>query len=387
MKICDLTQSYTETSGGVRTFIHTKRNYITEQTKHQHLLIVPGEQDSIERDGRATTVKIAANRVRGCEPYRFITRLDKVFAVLQKERPDIIELGSGYIFPYVAFLYRAKYNKPVTAFYHTDFPSTYVYPALRRLSGRHIGEIGEQLTTSYVRTLYNRFDATVVSSEALYKKLTRNGIRRLSLIPLGVDTEMFHPRHRSLQLRRKYGIQNDQLMLFYHGRLDYEKRIRLLLDAFDKVSDKINGRLLIMGEGPLRDYAQQMAASNNKILILPYEQDRELLARHLASADIYCTAGPHETFGLSVVEAQASGLAVCGVRAGALKERITEHVGLMAKPDSVSDYAGSLLNLAQNGYPQKGINARHLIANKYSWSHTFSKLQKIYDKAVQQYKS
>ena len=99
MKICDLTQSYTETSGGVRTFIHTKRNYITEQTKHQHLLIVPGEQDSIERDGRATTVKIAANRVRGCEPYRFITRLDKVFAVLQKERPDIIELGSGYIFP------------------------------------------------------------------------------------------------------------------------------------------------------------------------------------------------------------------------------------------------------------------------------------------------
>lgn len=56
--------------------------------------------------------------------------------------------------------------------------------------------------------------------------------------------------------------------------------------------------------------------------LLPYRffwrPDR--IRRALAAADIYVTAGPHETFGLSVIEAEASGLPVVGVDAGALRE-------------------------------------------------------------------
>ncbi|EGV30835.1 putative glycosyltransferase [Thiorhodococcus drewsii AZ1] len=50
------------------------------------------------------------------------------------------------------------------------------------------------------------------------------------------------------------------------------------------------------------------------------EQDKFTYATLLASADLYVTAGPHETFGLALVEAEAFGLPVVGV--GALCERV-----------------------------------------------------------------
>ena len=58
-----------------------------------------------------------------------------------------------------------------------------------------------------------------------------------------------------------------------------------------------------------------------------YVRSRTELARWLASADSYVSAMADETFGISIVEAQASGLPVVGVAAGAMIDRVTDAVG------------------------------------------------------------
>ena len=78
-----------------------------------------------------------------------------------------------------------------------------------------------------------------------------------------------------------------------------------------------------------------------------YVNSRKRLSKILASADIYVTAGPHETFGLSIIEAQASGLPVVGVQAGALTERVTEATGILGPVDSPADMAMNLLELSE----------------------------------------
>lgn len=382
MLICDLTQAYTETSGGIRTFIHEKQNFILQHTDHRHVLIVPGEQDTVLRRGRLTVATVKAPSVAGCEPYRFILRLDKVYSILKQFQPDLIELGSAYVLPFPAWRYKQTHHKPLVGFYHTDFPTAYVKPAITQLAGDLIGTSAERLSSQYARLIYNRLDATITSSIELYRKLKTLGIRNLQHIPLGVDLARFHPNQRDERLRQSYGIGHQDLMFFYHGRMDQEKRIDVLLDSFDQISDKVRGRLLLMGNGPLKDLAERKAQSNPKIQVLPYETDRTRLARHLASADIYCTAGPHETFGLSILEAQASGLAVCGVRAGALRERVPDSLGVLAQPDSVSDFASTLYDLSQNGFRQKGQNARHWVERRFSWHTSFQKLLKVYERLV-----
>ena len=173
MLICDLTQAYTETSGGIRTFVHEKQHFILQHTDYRHLLIVPGERDSVIKRGRLTIATIEAPPVAGCEPFRFILRLDKVYQLLARFKPDLIELGSAYVLPFPALAYKTRFRKPLVGFYHTDYPTAYVKPAITGLAGVTVGRLAEKLSAHYAKFIYNKYDATVTSSTALYKKLKR----------------------------------------------------------------------------------------------------------------------------------------------------------------------------------------------------------------------
>jgi alpha-1,6-mannosyltransferase len=125
---------------------------------------------------------------------------------------------------------------------------------------------------------------------------------------------------------------------------------------------------------------EAVASSTDRIVLLPYQSDRHELARVLASADIYLTAGPHETFALSVVEAQASGLPVIGVRAGALLERVPESVGLLGEVDSAAAMAENIVMLSSNGLRAKGRQARRVIERTLTWESSISRLLETYER-------
>ena len=67
---CDLTQSWSDVGGGVRTYLLHKRGHILSSTPHRHLAIVPGPRDEVIVEGRATTVTIRSPHVPGSPHYR-----------------------------------------------------------------------------------------------------------------------------------------------------------------------------------------------------------------------------------------------------------------------------------------------------------------------------
>ena len=71
---------------------------------------------------------------------------------------------------------------------------------------------------------------------------------------------------------------------------------------------------MLLGDGPLR--AEIAALGDARIHMPGFVTGRAELARWLASADLYVSGMADETFGVSIVEAQASGLPVVGVAAG-----------------------------------------------------------------------
>lgn len=100
MKFCDITIAYNESSGGVRTYIDEKRRFLQTRTEHQHLLIVPGEEDKVEREGRSTTVYIHSPLLPGQDNYRCFLWPKSIKQVLLEHQPDIVELGSYYVEPW-----------------------------------------------------------------------------------------------------------------------------------------------------------------------------------------------------------------------------------------------------------------------------------------------
>jgi alpha-1,6-mannosyltransferase len=83
---CDLTQSWSEVGGGVRTYLLQKRRHIIERTADRHLLIIPGACDEVIEEERAVTVTIASPHVPGSPNYRLLLRNRAVRAALDRFR-------------------------------------------------------------------------------------------------------------------------------------------------------------------------------------------------------------------------------------------------------------------------------------------------------------
>lgn len=395
MRICDLTFAYTSTSGGIRTYLDQKRRYLREHTAHEHVLIVPGEDDAVYHDERTITYHIASPLIPGCEPYRFFCRPAALLDALTEAAPDVIELGSFFLEPWAALRYRdvlASKRCLVTGYFHTDLADAYFGTPVRETLRTHAGhwsataaewgaKLGDLVATgaaSYFGSLFKRCDAMFAATPAQAARLASYGIADATVVPLGVDLECFHPRHRSSAVRQAHGVSESSALLAYAGRLDTEKHVHLLLDAFALLQVE-NPVLLLLGEGPQRAELETRAAALPGVRVLPFQRDSAELGRLLASADAYVTAGPHETFGLSVIEAQAAGLPVVGVDSGALRERVTPEIGCLGPVDDAAAMARNIETVLAAGPALRTAARRHVETMGYGWQNTFARLCAIYE--------
>jgi alpha-1,6-mannosyltransferase len=292
---------------------------------------------------------------------------------LERFRPDLIECQDAYNLPWAAIGYRK--HSPETALvaaYMTDFPTVYIERPLSKLFGSVIaGGLG-RICYSYCGALYRRFDATfALSDNGGAAKLRSLGIDDVQIVPLGVELGEFGPGRRNSALRRKLGLTDDQPLLIYVGRLDGEKKPDVVVEAFRKLPPALGAKLVLIGEGPLRE---QIEATGDANVVLPgYVKDRAELARWLASADIYVSAMADETFGISIVEAQASGLPVVGVAAGAMIDRVTHAVGRLGPVGDSDVMARNILDVWASDRATMGSEAR-AHALQFSWERSMEAL-------------
>lgn len=371
--ICDVTQSWSEVGGGVGTYLRHKRRHILDNTIHRHLLIVPGAEDKVVEEGRAVTVTIRSPHVPTSPNYRLMLRNGAVRRALEQFRPDLIECQDSYNLPWAALAHRKRF--PQTALvggYFTDFPTVYVERPFGKVMPKALAAAAGRLCYRYCGRLYRRFDAVVALSEnGGAAKLRAQGVPEVNIVPLGVELGDFGPRLGDRHLRRSLGIRDGQPLLIYVGRLDVEKKSQTVVDAFRRLPPELGARLLLLGEGPLRE---EFASLGDPRIFTPgYVRDRSLLARWLASADIYVSGMADETFGISIIEAQASGLPVVGVAAGAMIDRITPDIGRLGPVDDAAAMAANILDVWNSG--PRGMGERASVhARQFSWQRSMDEL-------------
>jgi alpha-1,6-mannosyltransferase len=382
---CDVTQSWSDVGGGVGTYLRRKREYILRKTPHRHLLIVPGDEDRVTEDGRATTVTIASPRVPTSPKYRLLLRNGAVSAALEQFRPDVVECQDAYNLPWAVFAYRKRHPETAAvAVYMTDFPTAYVHRPLKRVLGGAVAGQLRSLAYRYCGFLYRRFDAVFALSEnGGAAKLRELGVKDVAIIPLGVELNAFGPDKRDPELRRSLGVGDDEPLLIYVGRLDRERRAEVVVEAFMKLPASLGARLALVGDGPVRDAL--LESGNNRVIAPGYLTDREELARWLASSDIYVSGMADETFGVSVIEAQASALPVVGVAAGAMLDRVDDSTGRLGPVDDAAAMAANILQVWQSDRRAMGEAARaHVEESRFGWDNSLERLfGELYPRAIE----
>jgi len=363
---CDLTQSWSDVGGGVRTYLLHKRRHILESTPHRHLMIIPGARDEVVEEERAVTVTIRSPHVPGSPHYRLMLRNGAVRATLERFRPDLIECQDAYNLPWAAIHHRRRHpDTALIAAYMTDFPTVYVERPLSKVLTKPVASVIGRICYAYCGLLYRRFDSVfALSRNGGGAKLRALGIEPLEIVPLGVELGEFGPARRDPRLRATLGVSDDQPLLIYVGRLDGEKKPDVVVDAFRRLPDALGAKLVLLGEGPLR--SDILALRDERIIMPGYVKNRAELSRWLASADVYVSAMADETFGVSIIEAQASGLPVVGVAAGAMIDRVANGTGRLGPVDDAAAMSANILEVWNSDRTAMGEAAR-AHALQFSW--------------------
>ena len=387
MKVCDLTQFYSPYSGGVKTYLEQKRRFAVANG-HEHILIIPGPVTNLTSDESARTYAIRSPLVSRTSRYRALLNLARVERILQHERPDIIESGDPYQMAWKALAVGRSLRIPVVGFYHSHFPEAYVRTSSKYL-GQDATELFVELAQNYVRSLYNEFARTLVSSQGLADVLTSWGVHNLVLNELGVDTEIFTPAPDGYKTRTRLRIPPDSVVLLYVGRLAPEKNVKTLSQAFELLHGNDHGRfhLLIVGDGPLRELVRELADQTGQVTWLPYCADPAELARLYRAADLFVHPSIQETFGLVALESQACGTPVVGIRGSYMDRIIFSDQTQWSADNSACSLAKAICDVAETDYLRSsGRKIRQRVAARYSWNQVFTRLFDLYAELTASYR-
>ena len=285
-----------------------------------------------------------------------------------QNRPDIVHIATEGPLGWSALRTALRLGIPTVSEFRTNFHAYSRHYGIGVLQGRILG---------YLRSFHNRSGCTMVPTAALGRELASSGFDRLHVVARGVDTSLFNPSHRSIELRRSWGAQPDSLIVTAVGRLAPEKNLGLLVQAFQRIQQQApSARLVLVGDGPARESLRKKLPD----AIFAGKRLGDDLARHYASADLLLFPSVTETYGNVTPEAMASALGVVAFAYGAAGELIEHQQSGWLAPFAQDEAFIQTAVAAANDLRrlrEVGRNA-HQTAARMGWDRIISQVLAIY---------
>ena len=211
------------------------------------------------------------------------------------------------------------------------------------------------LKSIFLKWVYGHIDHafyTGVNNKAYFKKYGLKE-KQLSFAPHAIDNERFsaNRENEAELLRQQLGINHEDLVVMFAGKLEEKKAPVQLFEAFITLN-KPGVHLLFVGNGPLEDELNVKAKNNPNIHFIAFQNQSQMPVVYQA-CDLFClpSVGPGETWGLAINEAMACGKAILvSDKVGAAADLVTPgYNGLIFKAGSPTNLLQSLSELVNNG--------------------------------------
>ncbi|VVB60330.1 Trehalose synthase [uncultured archaeon] len=228
-------------------------------------------------------------------------------------------------------------------------------------------------------------DCVITVSNAMADELLKLGFPQDKIRPCwnGVDPAKYDPekvkKEDRLALRRYYGVQDHETLLFFIGRLVTVKGADKLVRAMPLVLKEFpNTKLLILGVGDMSNEIQSIIDNlgiHDKIIMRTEFVSEEERIRHYAAADIVVLPSLYEPFGIVCTEAMSMEKPiVVGARGtNGMREQIIpsgeKQCGIHINPFEPKDIAWGIIQViqAQEKAVQWGKNGRQRVLEEFSW--------------------
>ncbi len=259
-------------------------------------------------------------------------RMRDVMEDLSQFRPDVVHVATEFSLGIAGVKAARQLGVPLIASAHTNYD---------RYAARYGVTWALRAGWHYLRWFYGQAHRVLCPSRIYEATVHRHGVTHTGIWSRGVDPAVFSPAFRSQGYRAGFGVDPDDLLVTYIGRIAREKNLALLLQAWERLAPERGGaRLVLVGRGPLEDEIRRRGIPG--VHVTGLLQGPALSAAY-ASADVFVFPSTTETFGNSLLEAMGSGLPSLVAASGGVLE-FAEHGAnaLLVEPDSVSAIAAGL---------------------------------------------
>jgi glycosyltransferase involved in cell wall biosynthesis len=201
----------------------------------------------------------------------------------------------------------------------------------------------------------------------------------------GIDQSAFSLEKTQKEDRNNYDLNADDFIIFYSGRITYEKGIAELLTAMIYLKNKQKIKLLLVGDvfygtkATWDSYLDKVKslkdAIGNQVIttgFVPYDKIPSLLAM----SDVAVIPSIwDEPFGLTVAEAQAMGKPIITTRRGGIPEVVSKENAILLETDEhfVDNLAAAILDLYQHPEKRQKMSAASFARSKMFDKETFAR--------------
>jgi 1,2-diacylglycerol 3-alpha-glucosyltransferase len=290
---------------------------------------------------------------------------------------DVVHVHHPFLLGVTGRRLARRLRRPLVFTYHTRYEKYAHYVPLPQ---RFVRGLAVRLACRFADSA----DLVVAPSDHVADTLRQRGVRApVSVVPTGVDVTLFSPGSRE-RARRRLGLPTDGLICLYAGRLDREKSLERVLDAFESVTAAVSGASLhLVGKGSHSHALERRAAAGPaaRRIVFHGGLSREVLPDYYRAADLFLFASETETQGLVLAEAHACALPAVAVRASGVDEVVTDgETGLLTKGETgeLADAAIGLL-LDPERRAAMGQAARQLAEARFSAGRQIATMVSHYD--------
>ncbi len=206
----------------------------------------------------------------------------------------------------------AEFHKvPTVHTYHTMYEDYVHY-----IANGHL--ITKSMARRFSRIFCNRARAVIAPTQKTRDVLNQYGVKRpIVILPTGIDFEPFerssYDEEELQQLKDGFGIQKQDKVILFIGRLAKEKSIDVIIRQMPHIVKKSpHVKFLIVGDGPVKNslvnLSKELAVYEH--IVFAGEQPWRTIGKFYQLGDVFISASTTETQGLTYIEAMASRLPV-----------------------------------------------------------------------------
>ncbi len=390
MKIGLFTDTYPPYINGVSTSVLILKKAL-EKKGHQVYVVTINKEKiayAFEDDNKiiripGIPVGIYNYRISGIYPLKAIKHI-------KKWKLDIIHCHTEFSVGTFARLIAKRFGIPLVHTYHTMYEDYAHYITKGYFNGIS-KELVKYFTLFYCDKTISELVVPTKKTYDLFKekyKVKRN----IYIVPTGIEIDTFRKvkfnKKGIFDLKRSLGINKQDFILLFVGRIATEKNIPFLIEAQKKlVKECPNIKLVILGDGPEINKLTKQASHKDYqgSIIFAGEVSLSEVPIYYQMANISVTASKSETQGLTVIEALASGVPVVCANDESFRNMVIDDLnGYLF--DNKKQYQDIIIDLYQDKEKLDRLQKQALISgNEHSSTRYAEKILDVYTIAIENY--